>query len=458
MKFMKKFFAKFNDIAKLESKNLPEKSPKLKPNLPLLKVFKQNWQENLITWANSNKIAQYEFTDGVWVGFPRTKKRIRMLLRLKLNLAKTIALPLEFTRLKKLKELSINGEFKGIKALGKLHNLKRLSLINCNLAEIPLEFMALKKLWRLNLSENNFKDLAKLNKLGYILSALPRLKELDLSDCDISDLPDSFANLQRLERLDLSQNSLQNLNHIVSVLAKLPRLTHLNLGACDLSYLPLEFATLHLTNLDIANNTSLANTQNGDFIGFGDAMSVICQIKWLKHLNLYNCALRDLPDNFASLTRLKNAFLDVNKFKNMKKITRLLSTLPRLEFVGLSECGLYALPRNFHLLRHILALNIADNPFLSYEQVAAKLSEFKALSFLWIGNENWGQFPQPLLSLQQIEVLILDNVKNFRRFPQNILEFDRLKILHIDKNIVPPHIKDKLNARNIVVNSGINFT
>lgn len=58
---------------------------------------------------------------------------------------------------------------------------------------------------------------------------LAKLKELDLSYCHLKTLPNEFANLQNLEKLNLTWNKFQEFPKIVDILTRLK-----NLKECDI--------------------------------------------------------------------------------------------------------------------------------------------------------------------------------------------------------------------------------
>ena len=96
-----------------------------------------------------------------------------------------------------------------------LLNLKGLDLSNCGLKTLPDEFANLQRLERLNLWSNNFQKFPK------VICALKSLKELDLHSCKLSSLPDEFANLQSLEKLRLCCNNFQEFPKVINSLKNL---------------------------------------------------------------------------------------------------------------------------------------------------------------------------------------------------------------------------------------------
>lgn len=67
------------------------------------------------------------------------------------------------------------------------------------------------------------------------LSAFKNVKELYLSSLHVNDLPDSFIQLQKLEKLELAFTVDANIKHIIKVLSQLKSLKKLNIDASTLT-------------------------------------------------------------------------------------------------------------------------------------------------------------------------------------------------------------------------------
>ena len=193
---------------------------------------------------------------------------------------------------------------------------------------------------------------------------LVKLKELDLlSGCDLKSLPDEFANLQSLEKLNLVCNKFQE---FPKALCKLKNLKELILWNCDLEYLPNEFANLqNLEELILARNK------------FQEFPKALCKLKNLKELNLWNCDLEYLPDEFVNLQNLKKLNLGGNKFKEFPKVVDIFTKLKSLKELNLYECGLNSLPDEFVNLQSLEKLNLWGNEFKEFPKVINKLKNLK---------------------------------------------------------------------------------
>nr|KYP44276.1 TMV resistance protein N [Cajanus cajan] len=120
-----------------------------------------------------------------------------------------------------------------------LRKLAFLSLKNCiNLVSLPSNILGLSSLEYLNISGCP-KVFRYKNSAGYLLPSLPSfccLHDLDLSFCNLSQIPDAVGCMHSLETLNLGGNYFVSLP---SSIKKLSKLVHLNLQHCkQLRYLP----------------------------------------------------------------------------------------------------------------------------------------------------------------------------------------------------------------------------
>jgi Leucine-rich repeat (LRR) protein len=169
--------------------------------------------------------------------FPRAVLALRALQRLELGESPVGAVP---------------------EAIGELTELRELGLAGTDLAELPGAIGRLTKLERLSIGDN-----ARLSTLPATVAALVQLRVLHFSPGHAStkrvELPPSFADLQRLERLSLAYAHLDAIPEPVFALRSLVELHLLN---NDLRYDAAAFARLAklpaLKKLELARNPELA--------------------------------------------------------------------------------------------------------------------------------------------------------------------------------------------------------
>lgn len=125
-------------------------------------------------------------------------------------------------------------------------NISKLNLSNCNLTEIPAEVFELKNLKKLNLSGN------KIEKIPKDIEKLNRLETLDLSNNKIKIFYSKLCNLSKLKVLNLNNNGIKTIPKQIYYLENLRVLT---IAGNQLVNLTIEISRLkNLEELNIANN------------------------------------------------------------------------------------------------------------------------------------------------------------------------------------------------------------
>ena len=150
-------------------------------------------------------------------------RSMKNLKKLVLGLNEYSSLPEELFELTNLTELDLSFNY-GLstisESIGKLINLEKLEIANCELIKIPESIGKLKKLKYLDLNRNNYwiLDDEWSEDVEYIIPAsignLENLEVLDLSGSGNRQflgkmiLPDSIGKLRNLKKLNLSNNYL----------------------------------------------------------------------------------------------------------------------------------------------------------------------------------------------------------------------------------------------------------
>lgn len=107
--------------------------------------------------------------------------------------------------------------------IGTLKKLKVLDLSGNDFTELPIEFSQLENLEELYLNDEKNMNLPKTIE---IMSKLPKLKSLHLENDQLENLPNNFKRLDHLEFLYLSQNRLKE---IPKQIESLPHLQYLDI-------------------------------------------------------------------------------------------------------------------------------------------------------------------------------------------------------------------------------------
>ena len=170
--------------------------------------------------------------------------------------------------------------------------VKQLNLRNMGLLDVPVELAALKQLTTIYLSKN------RLRQVPAVFNELDKLTTLYLSRNDFRVFPLSVTRLPRLRELYFSVNKLVTLP---SAIGEMRRLKKLDLSKNKLKRLPSEIGLLtHLEELYLTDNELTY------------VPSEIGQLKKLKKLHLSNNRLSRLPAELNQLSELEDLNVDGN--------------------------------------------------------------------------------------------------------------------------------------------------
>jgi small GTP-binding protein len=195
-------------------------------------------------------------------------------------------------------------------------------------------------------------------------------KELDLSCCRLSTIPQELANLTSLESLNLAGNAIKTITLNPEVLPR--NLQKLNLRgneATSISDLPINLTALTILDLSLNELTVLP--------------PALGNLAALESLDLFLNQLTALPDSLGSLLHLKQLDLSGNK---LTALPAALGNLAALASLSLSSNQLTALPDSLGCLLHLKKLNLSVNqlnnlpPELRYRDWQAILAYYRDLA------------------------------------------------------------------------------
>lgn len=221
-----------------------------------------------------------------------------------------------------------------------------------------------------NLEELHISNTTVSNDVIKSIGALPMLKRLTLSNCDISDISPLSA-LTGLEYLDLNNNAIRDLSAIASMKA----LKELNLQHNAINDLSPITPLGTLSKLDISYNTistasALAGITTLTYLDIGNnkltGTSGIESLTALTYLSLANNSLTDIT-GLSACTNLLELSLTGNQLTAINS----LSALEKLMYLDISHNEIEMLPE-WSKTCNLVKLNASHN----------KISNVKPLSGL----------------------------------------------------------------------------
>ncbi|MHA1343611.1 MAG: leucine-rich repeat domain-containing protein, partial [Promethearchaeota archaeon] len=290
--------------------------------------------------------------------------------------------------------------------LGK-NKIIKINLSNCELTTLPESFWNLKSLLILSLAGNKFTILPEA------ISNLKSLTKLNLSDNQLTTLPKSIGNLKSLEELDLSYNELTTLPESIS---NLKSLVYLNLRNNQLRTLPESIGNLKsLVELDLEDNQLRTLPES------------IGNLKSLVKLDLDNNQLTTLPVSIGNLISLETLRLFNNHLTVLPKSIGNLKSLVRL---GLGNNQLRSLPESIGNLKSLQKLDLSYNQLTTLPESIGNLSLLKEL---YLDKNKLRTLPESIGNLKSLKYLNLENNK-LTTLPESILNINSLETIYIAPN------------------------
>ncbi|MGK7930025.1 MAG: leucine-rich repeat domain-containing protein [Microcystaceae cyanobacterium] len=471
-----------------------------------------------IEQAKREGVTKLDLSNNQLSKLPPEIAQLPQLQQLDLSNNQLSKLPPEIAQLSQLQQLDLsNNQLSKLSPeIAQLSQLQQLDLSNNQLSELPPEIAQLSQLQTLDLSNNHFSDSqisyyqaiikihrAKTEGVTYLdlsnnqLSELPQeiaqlsqLQQLDLSNNQLSELPPIFAQLSQLQQLDLSNNQLSKLppeiaqlpqlqglylsnnqlSELPPIFAQLSQLQQLNLSNSKLSELPPEIAQLsQLQQLDLSNNqlselspeiAQLSQLQRLYLSNskLSELPPEIAQLSQLQQLDLSNNQLSELPPEIAQLSQLQQLDLSNNQ---LSELPQEIAQLSQLQGLYLSNNQLRKLPQEFAQLSQLQQLDLSSNhnhfsdSRISYYQAIIKinLAEKKGAICLDLSNKQLSELPPEIAQLSRLQTLYLGNNK-LSKLPPEIAQLSRLQYLDLSNNKlpIPPEILEKTKQPQSIIN------
>jgi Leucine-rich repeat (LRR) protein len=268
--------------------------------------------------------------------------------------------------------------------IGELVSLESLNVSNNQLTSVPEQISGLIKLRNLQLQNN------LLAALPSGIGNLANLESLELKNNQLASLPPEIGELVNLLELPLQSN---NLNGLPAEIGKLANLHYLWAEDNQLMSLPLQIG--QLTNL--------------------------------RSLTLHANQLRALPGEIGNLRKLTRLTLNRNRLTKLPSEIGDLSNLQELE-LGNNE--LQALPSEIGNLRKLRSLNLYHNRL---GKLPSEMGGLNNLTSLSISNNQLAVLPSEIGGLTRLQSLDLDN-NQLATLPREICDLQNLQSLSLLNN------------------------
>lgn len=278
-----------------------------------------------------------------------------------------------------------------------------LDLTFLGLTTIPDSLAQLTKLQAVTLGNN------RLTAIPKFLAQLSNLQTLDLSYNQLTTVPDFLTQLSNLQSLSIGRNQL---TAIPESIARLSNLHEFNIRSNQLTAIPDSIAHLtDLQRLDLSYNrlttipdslAQLSNLHHLD-LSYNQLTTIpdsLAQFSNLQHLDLSSNQLTAIPDSLAQLSNLHYLSLWINQ---LTIIPESLAQLSNLQDLDLSDNKLTTVPDSLAQLSKLQTLDLANNLLTA---VPESLRQMQNLTGLFLhGNPGLG-IPDEVLGAQSYEALL----------------------------------------------------
>lgn len=251
-----------------------------------------------------------------------------------------------------------------------------------------------------------FLDCGKLELRGDAFSLATCLRVLDLSECFISELPDSVGQLKQLRFLCAPRIQDQM---IPSCITELSKLNYLNLrDSRNISALPESIGDMKgLLHLDLSGCD-----------GIHELPMSFTELKQLVHLDLSDCNM-PISEAFGGFTKLQylNLSIRVNIGMTRRGLSEVIGSLTKLRYLNLSRC------------MEVMAQS--EDKLGSFLGSISTLSNLEHLDLS--RNPGLSCIPESMGNLTKLHTLDLSRCGNLEKLPNSMVNMVSLKVLNVER-------------------------
>ncbi|MGB3493322.1 MAG: leucine-rich repeat domain-containing protein, partial [Elainellaceae cyanobacterium] len=311
-----------------------------------------------------------------------------------------------------------------------LHNLTELDLSNNQIEELPDSITQLHNLTELDLSNNQIEEIPEC------IAQLQNLTKLDLRDNQIKEIPECIAQLQNLTKLDLGENQIKE---IPECIAQLQNLTELSLGENQINEIPECIAQLqNLTELYLGENQikeipeCIAQLQNLTTLYLGNNQikeipDCIAQLQNLTELYLWNNQIKEIPECIAQLQNLTTLVLWNNQ---IKEIPECIAQLQNLTTLYLGGDQIKEIPECIAQLQNLTTLVLGSNQI---KEISESIAQLQNLTTLYLRDNQIKEIPECIAQLRNLTKLYLEQ-NQIKEIPECIAQLQNLTTLNLRDN------------------------
>jgi leucine-rich repeat protein SHOC2 len=271
--------------------------------------------------------------------------------------------------------------------------------------------------------------------------SLTNLRHLELVDCGVSGIHDTFSNLTALQTLVLHNSEL---NMLPSSISTLTALRYLDLERCALTELDDTISTLtSLRTLVLAGNqtlktlpTSMSTLTSLQHLSLSFSkiqcdvlISVVCRLPLLQVLDLdWILHLNTIPPQISQLTALQHLSLSST---HITSLPTQIGLLTRLHTLNLEQCPFIShIPSDVELLKNLTAFRLSR---AIRKEHRFSMRNWTKLQVLVLCDLEIDTIPSEIWSLKELRELSLSSNK-LRFVPSAISQLTNLELLKFANN------------------------
>lgn len=342
--------------------------------------------------------------------------------------------------------VSISGPRKRIpETLFKCTNLTHVEFVNTSIKRIPRKLGQLKKLERLEIYHNDPGRRLKLSRNKVV-------KHLVISSKQPQHLPRRYTHFKAIQRLDLSDNNLSRMpngarknKHLTELTLKYNKLTlegnikkHPHVEKLSLQYNQIKRVPESIEKFPNLVRLSL------NYNKITDVDTAIVKLKKLEAISFYKNNLPRIPGALYYLPSLRAIDLFYNEIESLDST---LSYWKDLEILYLDFNKIIFLPSNIDKLQSLEALYLAHNRI---DKLPTTIGNLRNLKVLKVSHNYLQTLPPVLLQLENMEDL--DVASNYlTTVDPAYFEFKALRIFSLGNNPWSKETKQMLKTTVPVV-------